>query len=234
MITPTGSPAQVRTDRPISSWSRNSSGSPVSGSWLESTLSQLPVSSAAAVRSVIPANATSSCPECQRAEATLSGWPALPSSGRSSSGEFRASTVAPTANRRSGSSVLTPITTSPRIPCGQPTRPTTIRIGSADLVGVQQVDPDVAARRQGADHRTQRPGGAPAPADDLAEVIGMHPHLEDATPAQRPAGDLNIIRILDDAPDQVLEGFLKHVRLRSPARRPPRRPWWPARRPRPS
>ncbi len=48
----------------------------------------------------------------------------------------------------------------------------------------------------------------------------MHPHLEDATPAQRPAGDLNIIRILDDAPDQVLEGFLKHVRLRSPARRP--------------
>ena len=44
MTTPTSSPAGVRTDSPISSWSRNSSGSGVAGSWPESTLSQLPAS----------------------------------------------------------------------------------------------------------------------------------------------------------------------------------------------
>ena len=38
----------------------------------------------------------------------------------------------------------------------------------------------------------------------------MHPHLEDVAPAQRPAGNLNVVRKLDDAPHQVLEGFLKH------------------------
>ena len=42
MTTPTGSPPAVRTFRPISSWSRNSSGSPVSGSWLSVDSSQLP------------------------------------------------------------------------------------------------------------------------------------------------------------------------------------------------
>src|SRR5205814_9197574 len=161
-------------------------------------------------------------PEWQRAEAPVSAVPGGtipprrplllgglaappdPPGPGSPSGPARVgvtSTVAPTANRRSGSSVLTPITTSPRTPCGRPIRPTTIRIESADLVGVQQVDPDVAAVRQGADHGTQRPGGAPAPPDDLAEVFGMNPHLEDAAPAQRPASHLNVIRILDDAPD---------------------------------
>src|SRR5690242_20017966 len=217
MITPTGSPARVRTDRPISSWSRNSSGSPVSGSWLESTLSQLPVSSEAAVRSAIPANETRSWPECQRLEATVSRSPGASSA---SSADAPASTAAPTAKRRSGSSVLTPMTTSPRMPCGRPARPTITRIGSADLVGVQQVDPDVTTRRQRTDDGAQRPGGAPAPADDLAEVVGVNPHLEDTAPAQRPAGYLNVVRKLDDAPDQVLEGLLKHVRPRWPTRRP--------------
>src|SRR5581483_520820 len=178
VTTPTSSPAPVRTERPTSSWSRNSSGSVIGGSTAESTLSQVPPRSAAAVRSAIPSNATSSCPECQRFAATVSSASGVPSLSRP------APSRAPVAKRRSGSSVLTPTTTSPRIPCGRPMRPTITRMGSADLVRVQQVDANVTAPRQRPDHGAECAGGAPAPADDLAEVIGMHPDLKDVAATQ--------------------------------------------------
>jgi len=38
----------------------------------------------------------------------------------------------------------------------------------ADLVHVEQVDPDITAARERADNRAQGPGGPPAPADALA------------------------------------------------------------------
>jgi hypothetical protein len=36
----------------------------------------------------------------------------------------------------------------------------------------------------------------------------MHPHLENAAAAQRPAVHADLIGVLDDAPHQVLEGLL--------------------------
>jgi hypothetical protein len=43
----------------------------------------------------------------------------------------------------------------------------------------------------------------------------MHTDLENAAPAQRPAAHADLIWVLDDAPHQVLEGLLKHVRPQS-------------------
>ena len=97
----------------------------------------------------------------------------------------------PTAKRRSGSSVLTPITTSPRIPCGRPIRPTMTRTEPQRASLTSSRSMRIAAPGQGADHGTQRPGSTSAAADDLAEVVGMHPHLEDAATAQRPGGHVH-------------------------------------------
>jgi hypothetical protein len=72
---------------------------------------------------------------------------------------------------------------------------------SANFVRVQQVDANVPAPRQGTDHRPQRPGGTAATPDDLAQVIGMNAHLKDIATAQRSAGHLDVVRIVDDAPD---------------------------------
>src|SRR6516162_7831786 len=114
VTTPTAFPSAVRTQSPISSWSQNSSGSSGGASVPESTLSQVPRNSVAAVRSLMPSNLTMSSPDCQRTAFTVSG----PTPARS------VSSREPTANLSSGSSVRTPTTTSPRIPCGRPIRPT--------------------------------------------------------------------------------------------------------------
>ena len=55
--------------------------------------------------------------------------------------------------------------------------------GLANLVHVKQIDPDVLAASQRADHRPQRLGGPAAAADDLSEILGVNPHLEDPSPA---------------------------------------------------
>ena len=49
------------------------------------------------------------------------------------------------------------------------------------------------------DHRAQRLGRAAAAADDLAEVVGMHPHLERRPRRLRPV-DRHVVGVLDDAP----------------------------------
>jgi hypothetical protein len=72
---------------------------------------------------------------------------------------------------------------------------------SADLVRIQQIDPDVVVSRLGSDNRPECPGGTPAPADDLAEVIGMHPDLKSRAATQLLGNHLDIVRIVDDATD---------------------------------
>src|ERR1700735_287920 len=131
----------------------------------------------------------------------------------------------PAANRSSGSSVRTSTMTSPRIPCGRPIRPTTSCMALADLVSVQEVDTDVGPAGQGADHGTQGLSGAPAPADDLAQVVGMNPDLQNAAPAQPALVDPDVVRVLDDALDQVLQRLFEHV---SPRWRPSQRQRRPA------
>src|SRR5262249_2412587 len=89
-----------------------------------------------------------------------------------------------------------------------------------DLVHVEQVYPDVTATRERADDRAQRTRGPPATADHLAEIIRVHPDLEDPAPAQSVTGDTDIVRVVHDALDQVLERFLEHLRRRRPGPRP--------------
>ena len=75
---------------------------------------------ASAFRTVISANDTSRVDRCHRARATVSvERPNADPPGGS------ARSAAPSANRRSGSSVRTSTVTSPRMPWGLPIRPTT-------------------------------------------------------------------------------------------------------------
>src|SRR5579863_9696081 len=101
-----------------------------------------------------------------------------------------------------------------------------VRSQLPDLVHVQQVDPDITAARQGADDGAQRPGGTPAPADHLAQVVGVDPDLQDPAPAEPVTVDADIVGVIHDALDQVLKRLLEHLRPRRPARRltPWRRP----------
>src|SRR4051812_38063989 len=147
---------------------------------------------------------------CQRAPVTVSGPREAGSVSR----------TAPVTKRRSGSSVRTSMVTSPRTPWGRPMRPTTtvsevgggVVLRCSASVGVDDVDPQAAAADPGHD-LAQRLGGAPAAADDLAEVVGVHPHLEGlpATAVQQVDGD--VLGVVDDALDQVLERFFEHVLL---------------------
>src|SRR3954464_9066726 len=147
---------------------------------------------------------------CQRAPVTVGGPREAGSVSR----------TAPVTKRRSGSSVRTSMVTSPRTPGGRPMRPTTTVSGvgggvvlrCSASVGVDDVDPQAAAADPGHD-LAQRLGGTPAAADDLAEVVGVHPHLEGlaATAVQQVDGD--VLGVVDDALDQVLERFFEHVLL---------------------
>src|SRR5207248_62069 len=104
-------------------------------------------------------------------------------------------------NRAAGSSVVTSTTTSPRMPCGRTIWPTTSCTG---LVRVDDVDayPAAADRR---DDLPQRLGGAPAPADHRAQVLGVYPHLQPLPAARVDHPDPYLVRMVDDALDQVLQ-----------------------------
>src|SRR5580692_162813 len=64
-----------------------------------------------------------------------------------------------------------------------------------NLAGLQEVDADVPVPGEGADHGPQRPGGPSATADDLTEVIGVHPNLKDVAPAEHPARHADVVRV---------------------------------------
>src|SRR6266704_5996648 len=80
---------------------------------------------------------------------------------------------------------------------GQPSPPRRAQL--PDLVHIQQVDPHVTAAGQGADDGAQRPGGAPAPADHLAQVVRVHADLKDPAPAQPVTGDADVVGVIRGA-----------------------------------
>src|SRR4051812_40599448 len=152
---------------------------------------------------------------CQRAPSTVSG--------PRDAGSVRR--TAPGVKRRSGSSVRTSTVTSPRTPWGRPMRPTTTVSGegwcgavkggssrSSATVGVDDVDPEAATADTGHD-LAQRLGGAAATTDDLAQVVGVHPHLEGLAATTGQHVDLDLFGVVDDALDQVLECVFEHVLL---------------------
>src|SRR5436190_2060805 len=80
---------------------------------------------------------------------------------------------------------------------------------SAHLVDVDEVDTDTTAAERGHDG-AQRPRGATATADHLAQVIGMDTHLEDTAAPQVAQLDLDLVRGVDDPANEVLERLLEH------------------------
>ena len=114
----------------------------------------------------------------------------------------RAISTAPGANRSSGESVCTSTTSSPRRPCARTTMPDQEQRSLP--VGVDDIHPHAPAA-DAADDRAQRGGRATTAADHLAEVLGVHPDLEGAAAAGGDQLDLHVVRVVDDAPDEVLQ-----------------------------
>src|SRR5699024_3490549 len=80
--------------------------------------------------------------------------------------------------------------------------------GRSVPVGVDDVDPQ-ALPTDGAHHGAQRGRGAAAPADDLAQVVGMHVHLQGAPAAAGHHVDPDVLVVLHDAADQVVQDVLQ-------------------------
>ena len=65
---------------------------------------------------------------------------------------------------------------------------------------------ETAAAADTGDQRAQRGGGAAPATDDLAEVVGMHMHLDRAPAAVGHHVDTDILGVIHDAADQMLYG----------------------------
>src|SRR5688572_8709858 len=102
------------------------------------------------------------------------------------------------------------------MPCGRPMRATTTSIrrlpclGGSALVDVEEVHPHAALEPERTDHGAQGLRGAAVAADHLAEVVGVHAHLETAAATVVAVAHGHVVGVLDDAPDQVLESVLEH------------------------
>src|SRR5581483_11982831 len=196
-------------------------------------MSRVPRSASAALRSRTPSKRSSSRPLCTRPSATRSGPAAggsvartAPGASRNSGSSVRTSTV--TSPLMPWARPIRPTTSCTVIallrggrggngagPVGSAARPAPRGVPrlsghSTDVVHVDEIDADVPAT-EGGDNGAQRARRAPAAADDLPEVLGVHPDLQDAAPAQLPRTHLDVVRVLDDALHQVLEGLLEHA-----------------------
>src|SRR6476661_4939588 len=80
----------------------------------------------------------------------------------------------------------------------------------APPVDVDEVDACATSPGQRGDHRAEGRGGAAAAADHLTEVVGVHPDLQDRAATQLLVPDDHVVRVLDHAAHQVLEGLGEH------------------------
>src|SRR6476660_8273461 len=99
------------------------------------------------------------------------------------------------------------------MPCARMIRPMVSCMGGS--VRVDDLDAYAATADRG-DDLTQRLGGAPTTTDDRAEVLGVDPHLQPLTPPAVDEAYPDVVRVLDDALDEVLQRGAEHV---SPPRR---------------
>jgi hypothetical protein len=79
-----------------------------------------------------------------------------------------------------------------------------------EAVNVDEVDADALIARQGADHRTESGCGAARAADDLANIVGIHPHLEHPPATEILFLDGDIVRMRDNPANQMLERLREH------------------------
>src|SRR4029453_922449 len=149
----------------------------------------------APVRSVTPSKVSRSRPLCTRPAVIVRG-PRAAGSGR---------TAPPGPARRSGSSVRTSTESPPLMPCGRPMRATTTSIrrlpclGGSALVDVEEVHAHAALRPERADDGAQGLRSAAVAADHLAEVVGVHAHLEAAAAPVVAVAHGHVAGMLGDA-----------------------------------
>src|SRR5918911_227583 len=74
----------------------------------------------------------------------------------------------------------------------------------AGSVRVDDVDAD-APPADRSDHLPQRLGGTTAPADHGAQVLRVYAHLQALPPARVDEPDPDVVRVVDDAFDEVLQ-----------------------------
>ncbi len=87
-----------------------------------------------------------------------------------------------------------------------PNRPTARR----SAVHIDDVDPQ-SATTDTAHDGAQRASRAAAPADDLTEVVGMHPDLEGPPAPAVVEVHPDIVRVIDNTAHEMLEGRLQHL-----------------------
>src|SRR5699024_211476 len=75
---------------------------------------------------------------------------------------------------------------------------------------VDHVDPHGPVGGQSPHHGPQRTRRAPRAADHAAEITGVDPHLEKIPTAHRLRLHPNIVRVVDDATYEVLQGVGEH------------------------
>jgi hypothetical protein len=73
------------------------------------------------------------------------------------------------------------------------------------VVGVDDVDPHAATVGQCRDQGAERLRRATGTTDNATEVIGVHAHLEYITARRSLGRDDDLVRVIDDALDQVFE-----------------------------
>jgi hypothetical protein len=81
---------------------------------------------------------------------------------------------------------------------------------ASQSVNVHEVDAYVLIARQGADHRTESGRGAARAADHLANIVGIHPHLEHPPATEILFLDCDIVRMRDNPANQMLERLREH------------------------
>src|SRR4051794_37693318 len=81
---------------------------------------------------------------------------------------------------------------------------------SATTVHVDEVDPGPAPSRQGGDDGAEGRRGAAATPDDLAQVVGVHAHLQDRAATQLLVPHDHVVGVFDDTTHQVLERLGEH------------------------
>jgi hypothetical protein len=81
---------------------------------------------------------------------------------------------------------------------------------ASQSVNVDEVDAYALIAGQRADHRTESGCSAPRAADDLADIVGIHPYLEHPPATEILFLDCDIVRMRDDPANQMLKRFWEH------------------------
>ena len=81
---------------------------------------------------------------------------------------------------------------------------------ASEAVNIDEVDAYVLIAGQRADYRTKSGRGTARAADDLANIVRIHPHLEHPPATKILLLDRDIVRMRDDPSDQMLERLSEH------------------------